>query len=125
VVGAWAWLSPTTTTTAKLDLFVTGFGGSALYHGLGNCKFRGVTEKAGIGGSGFMTGAAWVTTTGTLRRSFRLPLFSSRHEQSPQFGSNKFCRFKGILVQCGPWASKAKRFPLSQSRRRHLRGSLR
>jgi len=24
----------------KLDLFVTGFGGSALYHGLGNCKSR-------------------------------------------------------------------------------------
>src|SRR5215471_13237451 len=23
----------------KLDLFVTGFGGSALYHGLGSCKF--------------------------------------------------------------------------------------
>src|SRR5207248_1228523 len=43
----------------KLDLFVTGFGGSALYHGLGNCKFEDVTEKAGVGGSGFMTGAAW------------------------------------------------------------------
>ncbi|HEV3311053.1 MAG TPA: VCBS repeat-containing protein, partial [Chloroflexota bacterium] len=42
----------------KLDLFVTGFGGSALYHGLGNCKFEDVTEKAGVGGSGFMTGAA-------------------------------------------------------------------
>jgi len=38
---------------------VTGFGGSALYHGLGNCKFEDVTEKAGVGGSGFMTGAAW------------------------------------------------------------------
>src|SRR5437879_5379604 len=43
----------------KLDLFVTGFGGSALYHGLGNCKFEDVTEKAGVAGSGFMTGAAW------------------------------------------------------------------
>src|SRR5881392_2179771 len=39
----------------KLDLFVTGFGGSALYHGLGNCKFEDVTEKAGVAGSGFMT----------------------------------------------------------------------
>ncbi len=29
----------------KLDLFVTGFGGSVLYHGLGNCKFEDVTEE--------------------------------------------------------------------------------
>src|ERR1700675_2499411 len=43
----------------KLDLFVTGFGGSALYRGLGDCKFEDVTERAGVGGSGFMTGAAW------------------------------------------------------------------
>ena len=43
----------------KLDLFVTGFGGSALYRGLGNCKVEDVTEKAGVRGTGFMTGAAW------------------------------------------------------------------
>src|SRR5882762_4514479 len=69
----------------KLDLFVTGFGGSALYHGLGNCKFEDVTEKAGVGGSGFMTGAAW----GDYDRDGFVDLF--------------FSRFKGILVQCGPW----------------------
>src|SRR5256885_1005964 len=43
----------------KLDLFATGYTGSALYHNLGNCKFDDVTEKAGVRGSGFMTGAAW------------------------------------------------------------------
>src|SRR6266566_1410309 len=32
----------------KLDLFVTGFGGSALYHGLGNCTFEEVSVKAGV-----------------------------------------------------------------------------
>src|SRR6516164_8961608 len=42
----------------KLDMYVTGYGGSALYRGLGGCKFEDVTEKAGVGGSGFMTGAA-------------------------------------------------------------------
>jgi len=88
----------------KLDLFVTGFGGSALYHGLGNCKFEDVTEKAGVGGSGFMTGAAW----GDYDRDGYVDLFVSRYSHLdmsnlPQFGSNKFCRFKGILVQCGPW----------------------
>ena len=88
----------------KLDLFVTGFGGSALYHGLGNCKFEDVTDKAGVGGSGFMTGAAW----GDYDRDGFVDLFVSRYSHLdmnnlPQFGSNKFCRFKGILVQCGPW----------------------
>jgi enediyne biosynthesis protein E4 len=88
----------------KLDLFVTGFGGSALYHGLGNCKFEDVTDKAGVGGSGFMTGAAW----GDYDRDGFVDLFVSRYSHLdmnnlPQFGSNKFCRFKGLLVQCGPW----------------------
>jgi hypothetical protein len=88
----------------RLDLFVTGFGGSALYRGLGNCKFEDVTEKAGVGGTGFMTGAAW----GDYDRDGFVDLFVSRYSHLdmnnlPQFGSNKFCRFKGILVQCGPW----------------------
>jgi hypothetical protein len=88
----------------KLDLFVTGYTGSALYHNLGNCKFEDVTEKAGVGGSGFMTGAAW----GDYDRDGNVDLFVSRYSHLdlnnlPQFGSNKFCRFKGILVQCGPW----------------------
>ena len=88
----------------KLDLFVTGYTGSALYHNLGNCKFEDATEKAGVGGSGFMTGAAW----GDYDRDGYVDLFVSRYSHLdlnnlPQFGSNKFCRFKGILVQCGPW----------------------
>jgi enediyne biosynthesis protein E4 len=88
----------------KLDLFVTGYTGSALYHGLGNCKFEDVTEKAGVKGGGFMTGAAW----GDYDRDGYVDLFVSRYSHLdlnnlPQFGSNKFCRFKGIMVQCGPW----------------------
>jgi enediyne biosynthesis protein E4 len=88
----------------KLDLFVTGYTGSALYRNLGNCKFEDVTDKAGVRGSGFMTGAAW----GDYDRDGYVDLFVSRYSHLdlnnlPQFGSNKFCRFKGILVQCGPW----------------------
>ena len=88
----------------KLDLFVTGYTGSALYRNLGNCKFEDVTDKAGVKGSGFMTGAAW----GDYDRDGYVDLFVSRYSHLdlnnlPQFGSNKFCRFKGIMVQCGPW----------------------
>jgi len=89
----------------KQDIFVTGFGGNALYRGLGNCKFEDVTEKAGVHGSGFMTGAAWAD----YDRDGYVDLFVARYvhldlNKLPEFGSNeKFCRYKGILVQCGPW----------------------
>jgi enediyne biosynthesis protein E4 len=89
----------------KLDMYVTGFGGSALYRGLGNCKFEDVTEKAGVRGSGYMTGAAWAD----YDRDGYVDLFVARYvhldiDKLPEFGSNeKFCRYKGILVQCGPW----------------------
>src|SRR5260370_4824831 len=42
----------------KLDLFVTGYGGSALYHRLGNCKLEDGPEKADGHGSGVITGAS-------------------------------------------------------------------
>jgi hypothetical protein len=89
----------------KLDMYVTGFGGSVLYRGLGGCRFEDVTDKAGVAGSGFMTGAAW----GDYDRDGHVDLFVSRYvhldvDKLPEFGSNeKFCRFKGVLVQCGPW----------------------
>ena len=88
----------------KLDLFVTGFTGSALYRNLGDCKFEDVTDKAGVRGSGFMTGAAW----GDYDRDGHVDLFVSRYthldlDHLPQFGSNKFCQYKGMRVQCGPW----------------------
>ena len=90
----------------NLDLFVTGYGHSVLYRGLGNCKFEDVTEKAGLSGiTGFATGAAW----GDYDRDGNVDLFVSRYvhvdmNHLPAFGSDeKFCRFKGVLVQCGPW----------------------
>jgi hypothetical protein len=88
----------------KLDLFVSGYGGNALYRNLGNCKFEDVTDKAGVRGSGFMTGAAWAD----YDRDGNVDLFVARYthvdmNNLPQFGSNKYCRYKGVLVQCGPW----------------------
>jgi len=87
------------------DIYVTGFGGNALYHNLGNCKFEDVTEKAGVGAGGFSTGAAWAD----YDRDGRVDLFVSRYvhidiDNLPELGSDpRFCRFKGVLVQCGPW----------------------
>jgi enediyne biosynthesis protein E4 len=87
------------------DIYVTGYGGNALYHNLGNCKFEDVTEKAGVGGGGFSTGAAWAD----YDRDGFVDLYVSRYvhfdiNNLPTFGSDeKNCRFKGILVQCGPW----------------------
>ncbi|MGI9035811.1 MAG: CRTAC1 family protein [Pyrinomonadaceae bacterium] len=85
------------------DLFVTGFGGNAVYRGLGQCKFEDVTEKSGLQGSGFMTGAAWAD----YDRDGNLDVFVARYvsldlNNLPVFGSSNTCSFKGIRVQCGP-----------------------
>lgn len=88
----------------NLDLFVTGYGGNALYRGRGDCTFEDVTDKAGVRGGGFSTGAAWAD----YDRDGHVDLFVSRyvHEDMnnlPVPGSTKFCQFKGVPVQCGPW----------------------
>jgi enediyne biosynthesis protein E4 len=87
------------------DIYVTGFGGNVLYHNLGNCKFEDVTEKAGVAAGGFSTGAAWAD----YDRDGKVDLFVARYvhveiDKLPEFGNDpRFCRFKGVLVQCGPW----------------------
>jgi hypothetical protein len=64
-----------------------------------------VTDKAGVAGNGFSTGAAWAD----YDRDGYVDLFVSRYvhidiEHLPEFGNDPhFCRFKTILVQCGPW----------------------
>src|SRR5690348_16118937 len=87
------------------DIFVSGYNGNALYRNLGDCKFEDVTDKAGLRGGGFSTGAAW----GDFDRDGHVDLFIARYvfvdiNKLPEFGSNdKFCRFRGVMVQCGPW----------------------
>ena len=87
------------------DIYVTGYGGNVLYRNLGNCRFEDVTEKAGVAVGGFSTGASW----GDFDRDGRVDLFAPRYvfidiNKLPEFGSNdKFCRFRGVMVQCGPW----------------------
>jgi hypothetical protein len=87
------------------DIYVTGFGGNVLYRNLGNCKFEDVTDKAGVRGGGFSTGAAWAD----YDRDGYVDLFVSRYvhvdmDKLPEPGSSaQFCKFKGLVVQCGPW----------------------
>ena len=87
------------------DLYVTGYGRNALYRNTGNCKFEDVTDKAGVKMSGFSAGAAW----GDYDKDGYVDLFVPRYvyidiNKLPVFGSNdKFCRFRGVMVQCGPW----------------------
>jgi len=87
------------------DLYVTSYGGNALYRNLGHCKFEDVTEKARVAGGGFSTGAAW----GDYDRDGFVDLFVSRYvhfdmNKLPDFGKNeKNCSFRGVPVQCGPW----------------------
>jgi hypothetical protein len=87
------------------DIYVTGYGANALYHNLGNCKFEDVTDKAGVAVGGLSLGAAWAD----YDRDGRVDLFVSRYvhvemDKLPELGSDqKFCQFRGVQVQCGPW----------------------
>ena len=83
------------------DIFVTGYGGNALYRNLGDCKFEDVTDKAGVRGSGFMTGAAWAD----YDKDGFVDIFVSRyvHVDVKNPGAFGTCKFRGIVVQCGPW----------------------
>jgi len=87
------------------DIYVTGYGGNALYHNLGNCKFEDVTDKAGVAVGGLSLGAAWAD----YDRDGRVDLFVSRYvhvemDKLPELGSDqRFCQFRGVQVQCGPW----------------------
>src|SRR5271170_1461560 len=84
-----------------LDIYVTGYGGNVLYRNLGNCRFEDVTEKAGVRGGGFMTVAAWAD----YDKDGFVDIFVSRYvhvdlDNVAAFGT---CKFRGIVVQCGPW----------------------
>jgi enediyne biosynthesis protein E4 len=87
------------------DIYVTGYNGNALYRNLGNCKFEDVTDKAGVAAGGFSTGSAWAD----YDRDGHLDLFVSRYvhvdmSKLPAPGSDaKFCKYRGLVVQCGPW----------------------
>src|SRR6266481_4492045 len=77
----------------------------ALYHQGADGKFTNITEQAGLTVKGWGMGVA----VADFNNDGNLDLFVSRYthvdmDHLPAFGSDeKFCRFKGVLVQCGPW----------------------
>lgn len=86
-----------------VDLFVTGYGGNALYRGTGPCRFQDVTEKSGLRGAGFAAGAAWAD----YDRDGRLDVFVAGYvfvdlNRLPEFGGSATCTYRGVRVQCGP-----------------------
>ena len=84
------------------DIYVTGYGGSALYRNTGNCRFEDVTTKAGVSVDGFPTGAAW----GDYDRDGLVDLFVPRyaHLDVLKYTDNDpLCTFLGLKVFCGPW----------------------
>jgi hypothetical protein len=93
----------------NLDLFVTGYGGNALYRNKGNCIFEEVTDKAGVRGGGFSTGAAWAD----YDRDGLVDLFVSRYVHvdmnnlpvpaQPSFASSRACP-----CSAGPGAWRAR-----------------
>src|SRR5260370_12458245 len=56
------------------DIYVTGFGGNALYHNLGNCQIEDVTDKAGGAVGRVSNRAAWAD----LRRDGRVRMVCPR-----------------------------------------------
>jgi hypothetical protein len=84
------------------DLYVTGFGGNALYRNLGNCKFEDITERAGVQVGGYSTGAAW----GDFDRDGYVDLFVPRYlsvdlDKLPKpDATDKMCAFQGLSMEC-------------------------
>jgi enediyne biosynthesis protein E4 len=81
------------------DLYVTGYGGNTLYHNNGDGTFRDVTEKAGVGASGWSASAGFFD----YDNDRRLDLFVTRYVEW-SFQTNGYCGEKkpGYRAYCHP-----------------------
>ena len=88
------------------DIYVTGFGGNALYRNLGNCKFEDVTEKAGVAAGGFSTGAAWADydRDGFVDLTFRATSTSTWTICRPSAATRRIAALRESLSSAGPGA---------------------
>ena len=87
------------------DLFVTYYGQNALYRNKGNGTFSDVTKEAGL----LQSQIRWNTGCSFLDydRDGDLDLFVANYvdfdrDKVPGKGANRFCRWKGLPVMCGP-----------------------
>ena len=82
-----------------LDIFVTGYGGNQLFHNNGDGTFTDVTAKAGVGGGGWSSSAAWVD----YDRDGYLDLFVARYVEY-DIKTAPYCGYKkeGYRMYCDP-----------------------
>ena len=110
------------------DLFVTFWGRNVLYHNNGDGTFTDVTEKAGVAGIRQPLGRRMLFSRLRPRRpprSVRRKLRELRSGKAPLPGDSALLplqRDSGAVRAAG--LRRRHQHPLSQSRRRHLRGRL-
>ncbi len=87
------------------DIFLTGWPQNCLYRNNGDGTFTDVTREAGLWHEGdrWGTGCTWVD----FDRDGHLDLFVSNYlkfdpKRIPPAGTDAFCNFKGIKINCGP-----------------------
>jgi hypothetical protein len=82
-----------------LDIYVTGYGGNQLFHNNGNGTFTDVTAKAGVGGGGWSSSAAWLD----YDRDGYLDLFVDRYVDY-DIKTAPYCGYKkeGYRMYCDP-----------------------
>ncbi|HEX5481907.1 MAG TPA: CRTAC1 family protein [Terriglobia bacterium] len=87
------------------DLFVTYWGHNVLYHNNGDGTFTDVSERAGVAGSKtrWGTGCAFLD----YDRDGLLDLFVANYlvfdpKTAPDPGTNPYCIYRGLSVNCGP-----------------------
>jgi enediyne biosynthesis protein E4 len=74
----------------RMDIYLTGLGGSRLFRNSGGGKFQDVTASAGVGDGGFATSAAWFD----YDRDGTLDLFVAHYVQwTPE--TDRFCSLDG------------------------------
>ena len=85
------------------DLYLTCLGGNVLYHNNGDGTFTDVTAKAGVRDGRWSTGAAFGDYDGDGRIDLMVANYVDFHlNDLPRFGSESYCKYRGLSVQCGP-----------------------
>ena len=85
------------------DLYLTCLGGNVLYRNNGDGTFTDVTAKAGVRDGRWSTGAAFGDYDGDGRIDLMVANYVDFHlNDLPRFGSESYCKYRGLDVQCGP-----------------------
>jgi hypothetical protein len=85
------------------DLYLTCLGGNILYRNNGNGTFSDVTAKAGVADGRWSTGASFGDYNGDGYLDLMVANYVDFHlDDMPGFGSEPYCKYRGINVQCGP-----------------------